>query len=368
VGDLAPAATATGDPAVLLYTAGPAGGVRGVLHAHRALPGNMPAVAAQHGGLGREGDLAWTPTDWAWRSALFDALLPALFAGVPVVAHAMARFDPGAAFDIMARHGVRNAVLPAAALRAMRAARPAGPAPRLRSIGSSADPPDAALAAWAQAALGATPRHAPGRAECNLILTGCEGPLPAGRAVPGHAVAVIDPEGRPLSPWETGLLAVRRPHPGLFLGYWRDPAATARMLAGPWMPTGDQAALGEDGAVLLPARDEAAAATSGEGMGPEDVEHCLLRHPAVAMAAIIGPADPLAEDHATAVIVPRGDATTGPELAEELRGFMRARLFGHRYPRRVAFAQTLPRMLGGQVAEKALGTAVGLGARRPGAR
>lgn len=275
----------------------------------------------------------------------------------------MPRFDPGHTSELMARHGVRNAALPAAALRALRdAGPPADPVPRLRSIATSGEPSDVALRDWSEAALGATLRHAHGTAECNLVLTGCEGALPAGRVVPGHAVAVLDVQGRPLPARQIGRLAVRRRHPGLFLGYWRDAAATARMPAGPWMPTGDIATMAEDGTVPLPAWDGGAPGGSGDGMGPDDVEHCLRRHPAVALAAVVGPADALANEDTTAIVVPRAGASPGPDLAHELRDFMRAGLFGHRYPRRVAFVKALPRA-GAQVVQ-ALGTAIGLGALR----
>jgi acetyl-CoA synthetase len=357
-------AIAPEDPALILYTAGPAGQVRGVVHAHRAVEGQLPGVAAQHGGFPREGDRVWTPTDWAWRSGLFDALLPALWHGVAVLAAPMARFDAARALGLMAAHGVRNAVLPVATLRTLRAAGlPAPEGVRLRSIATSGEAPDHALGAWAEATLGAALRHAHGVAECNLVLTGCEGALPSGRPVPGHELAVIGQDGVTLPAWETGRLAVKRDHPGVFLGYWDDPQGSARMLDGPWMPTGDVAAMAEDGAVLLPETDADALAPpgSGDGMGPDDVEHCLRRHPAVALAAVIGPADALASEDATAIIVPRGDATPGPALAEELRDFMRASLFGHRYPRRVAFAKVLPRA---PESRGALGSAVGLGAQR----
>ncbi len=346
------------DPALILYTSGTTGPVRGVLHAHRALAGQLPGMAAQHGGFPRPGDRLWTPMDWAWRSGLFDALLPALSEGVPVLAAPMPRFDPEGALALLARHGVRNAVLPVGALRALRACGLAeGAGLALRSLGVIGEPPDPSLRAWAAATLGGVLRHAHGIAECNLVLTGCEGLLPSGQPVPGHALAVLDGQGRAVAAWETGRLAVRRDHPGVFLGYWDDPAASARMLGQDWMPTGDEATMADDGSILLPCPDAAALPASGDGMGPDDVAQCLRRHPAVALAAVIGPADALAEDHATAIIVPRQDARPGPELAEALRHHMRVSLAGHRYPRRVAFAKALPRAA-------ALGSAVGLGAQR----
>jgi acetyl-CoA synthetase len=342
---------APGDPAVLLHTAAP---VRGVLHAHRALAGQLAAVDHLHGGFPREGDLVWTPMDWAWRAGLFDALLPALCHGVPVLAAPMPRFDAARAVALMARHGVRNAVLPAAALRALHAAGLPGPgALRLRSLVTSGVAPDAALAAWAEARLGVAPRHGHGIGEFNLVLAGGPGPL---RPVPGHEVAVLGADGAPLPAGQAGRLVVRRAHEGAFLRYWRGPAPRGR-----WLATGFAASMAADGSVLLPAEDLAALAAANESMGPEDVEHCLRRHPAVALAAVVEPADAMAGENATAIIVPRSDASPGPALAEELRDFMRACLPGHRTPRRVAFAMALPRAPEGR---GALGSTVGLGARR----
>lgn len=349
-------AIAPRDPALILFRAGTTGPARGVLHAHRALAGHLPGVAAQHGGFPLPGDRVWTPLDWAWRSALFDALLPALCQGVPVLAAPMPRFDAARAIDLMARHGVRNVVLPTPALRALRDASALRPtAPRLRSVATSGAPPGAALAGWAADQLGATLRHGHGTAECNLVLLGGTDGTAAGQAVPGQEVAVVDADGTPLPDGQAGMLAVRRRHPAVFLGYWKDAAGAGQ---GPWLPTGDRATRLAGGAILL---DAGAAAASGDGMGPDDVEHCLRRHPAVALAAVVGPPDALGGEDATAIIVPHGDATPGPALAEELRDFMRLGMAGHRYPRRVAFAKALPRAPEGRFA---LGSAVGLGGQR----
>lgn len=349
------------EPALIVYTVGGPGPARGVLHAHRALAGHLPGVAAQHGGFPRPGDRVWTPMDWAWRSALFDAVLPALCRGVPVLAAPMPRFDAARALDLMVRHGVRNAVLPAAALRALHDAAAKGAAvPRLRSIATSGAPPDAGLSDRVAERFGARPRHGHGAAECNLVLLGGAGMAAAGHPVPGQQVAIVDAGGAPVPAGQAGMLAVRRGHPAGLLGYWNEGAG----VAGSWLPTGDRATRLPDGAILL---DAASAGASGDGMGPEDVEHCLRRHPAVALAAVVGPADApagaddLAAEDATAIIVPHRDATPGPALAEELRDFMRRGMAGHRYPRRVAFAKALPRAPEGRFA---LGSAVGLGGQR----
>ncbi len=187
------------------------------------------------------------------------------------------------------------------------------------------------------------------------MLLGGADPSGAFEAVPGHEVAVVDAQGRALPDGQAGTLAVRRRHPAACLGVWKDAAPPSH---GPWLPTGDRATRRADGAILL---DAALPGDSGDGMGPADVEDCLRRHPAVALAALVGPADAMAGEHTTAVIVPRGDATPGPALAEELRDFMRTSLPGHLTPRRVAFAKVLPRA---PESRGALGSTVGLGAQR----
>ena len=209
---------AGGDPALILYAADAAGRARGVLHAHRALAGHLPGVAALHDGFPQPGDRVWTPMDWAWRSGLFDALLPALFHGVPILAAPMPRFDGARALALMARHGVRNLVVPATALGALRDAGATGA--RLRSIATLGAPGDAAMAAAVASGLGASLRCGHAAPECNLVLLGGADPAGPARAVPGLEVAVVDADGRAVPDGQSGILAVRRDHPPVCLGPW----------------------------------------------------------------------------------------------------------------------------------------------------
>jgi len=124
-------------PALLVYTSGTTGPPKGALHGHRVLLGHLPGVETHHDFFPQPGDLAWTPADWAWMGGLCNILLPALYHGVPVVAHRMARFDPDEAYDLMLTHKVRNVFLPPTALKYMRGAQvPEGLS--LRSVAPSA--------------------------------------------------------------------------------------------------------------------------------------------------------------------------------------------------------------------------------------
>jgi acetyl-CoA synthetase len=303
----------------------------------------------------RPGDLFWTPADWAWIGGLFDVLLPSLFHGVPVLAHRMAKFDPEFALRLMAEHGVRNAFLPPTALKMLRAVPdPRRFGARLRSVGSGGETLGAELLDWGREALGVTINEFYGQTECNLVVASCGALFPPrpgwmGRAVPGHEVAVVDAAGQVLPPGQLGTIAIHRPDPVMFLGYWNKPEETARKFAGDWLLTGDQGEAGEGGWLRFVGRDDDVITSAGYRIGPGEVEDCLLRHPAVAMAAVIGLPDTLRTERVTAVIVPAPGHAPDAALAAEIQEFVKHRLAAHIYPREVRFAEALPLTATGKV-------------------
>jgi acetyl-CoA synthetase len=358
--DFVPVDTAADDPALIIYTSGTTGSPKGALHAHRVLRGHLPGVEMPQERFPQPGDLFWTPADWAWIGGLLDVLLPSLFHGVPVLAHRMPKFDPEAAFALMARHGVRNAFLPPTALKMLRQV----PDPqrfghRLRSIGSGGETLGEELLDWGRAAFGFTINEFYGQTECNLVVANCAGLMPVrpgsmGRPVPGHEVAILDAAGQPLGPGEAGAIAIRAPDPAMFLGYWNNPDATAAKFCGDWLLTGDQGVADADGYLRFVGRDDDVITSAGYRIGPGEVEDCLLRHPAVAMAAVIGLPDPLRTERVTAVVVPREGVAGDAALASELQDFVRRRLAGHLYPREVRFVDALPMTATGKVMRGAL--------------
>src|SRR5207247_4302865 len=132
--------------------------------------------------------------------------------------------------------------------------------------------------------------------ECNLVVgssasIGLIRPGAIGKPIPGHVVAVIDREGRPVRPGELGQIAVKRPDPVMFLEYWASPDATAEKFIGDWMTTGDQGVVDDDGYITFVGRDDDVITSAGYRIGPGEIEDCLIKHPAVALAAVIGKPD-----------------------------------------------------------------------------
>ena len=348
------------DPAIIIYTSGTTGPPKGALHAHRFLLGHMPGVLLPQEFPPRRGDCFWTPADWAWIGGLYDVLFPAWLLGLPVVAHRARKFDPGRAMDLMARHGVRNVFLPPTALKVMRQSGIHAPADlRLRSVGSGGETLGGELLDWGRATLGVTINEFYGQTECNLVVSNSAGMMPVrpgsmGRPVPGHDVAVISDSGEPLPAGSVGEIAVRRPDPVMFLGYWNRPDASREKFVGDWLRTGDRGSADEDGYLWYLARNDDVITSGGYRIGPGEIEDCLLRHPAVAMAAVVGVPDPLRTEIVTAFIVLAPGRTGDAALTAEIQEFVRTRLAAHEYPRRIEYLDALPLTATGKVMRREL--------------
>ncbi len=359
--DFTPLDTLADDPALMIYTSGTTGNPKGALHAHRVLLGHLPGVALPHEFMPQPGDLFWTPADWAWAGGLLNVLLPGLHFGVPVVAHRFTKFDPDAAFRLMADHGIRNAFVPPTALRMLRSV--ANPRARydlaLRTLASGGEALGAETLAWGREALGLSINEFYGQTECNLVLASCAAigvtkPGAIGKPVPGHRVAVIGPDGTVLPPGETGQIAVARPDPVMFLSYWNRPEATQAKFVGDWMITGDQGTQDEEGYIRFIGRDDDVITSSGYRIGPTEIEDCLLRHPAVSLAAVVGKPDPVRTEIVKAFVVLRAGTHPSPELEEDIRNFVRNRLSAHEYPREISFRDDLPLTSTGKVIRRIL--------------
>lgn len=354
-----PAATRADDPALLIYTSGTTGNPKGALHAHRVLLGHLPGVELSHDFLPRPGDLCWTPADWAWIGGLLDLLLPALHHGVPVLAFRKRKFDPEEALSLMAEHNVRNVFLPPTALRLMRQAQVRNSAVRLRTIASGGECLGEEMLAWGQETFGLTINEFYGQTECNMVVSNDARLFPVrrgsmGRAAPGHDVRVVDDAGMEVPRGETGNLAIRRPDPAMFLNYWKQPEATARKFAGDFMLTGDLARQDERGYFTFAGRTDDLINSAGYRIGPGEIEECLAKHRAVAMAAVAGVPDAIRHEAVKAWIVLRPGYAPTDELAREIQEFVRVRLAAHEYPRHIAFTEALPLTVTGKIMRREL--------------
>jgi acetyl-CoA synthetase len=151
-----------------------------------------------------------------------------------------------------------------------------------------------------------------------------------------------------------GQIAVKRPDPVMFIEYWKRPEATQDKFIGDWMTTGDQGTIDEEGFITFIGRDDDVISSSGFRIGPGEIEDCLIRHPAVALAAVVGKPDKVRGEIVKAFIVLRQGETASDTLARDIQEFVKTRLAAHEYPREVAFISDMPMTTTGKVIRRLL--------------
>lgn len=366
-----PVATRADDPAILIYTSGTTGSPKGALMPQAALLGNLTGFVASQNWFPREGDVFWSPADWAWTGGLMDALLPTLYFGRPIVA-SRARFSAESAFALMEKYQVTNSFLFPTALKMMMKA---VPRPRahyrlsLRAIMSAGEAVGDTVFRWTQSALGVTVNEMFGQTEANYIVGNCAERWPAragsmGRPYPGHRVAVLDDQGQPVAPGEIGEVALHRcdihghPDPVIFLGYWHRDEATRDKYRGDWLLTGDLAEIDADGYLWYRGRADEMFKAAGYRIGPSEIENCLVKHPAVANAAVVPKPDAERGNIVKAYVVlvdgTRRGAQEDAALIDALQQHVRGLLAPYEYPKEIEFIEALPMTTTGKVQRRVL--------------
>ncbi|TMT86763.1 AMP-dependent synthetase [Haloterrigena sp. H1] len=352
-------ATDAETPAIVMYTSGSTGDPKGVLHTHDLWVGHCPAFSMYFERDVRGDSVYWTPADWAWIGALGDLVFPAWHYGRPVVGYPMGSFDPETAFEIAAEFDVTNAFIPPTAIRMLMEVDE--PTERydlsLEAICSGGEPLTNEILEWADAELAGTViNELYGQTEANLLVTNCRDWFPAkpgsmGKPVPGHDVAVIDPDsGEPVDPGEVGEIAVRRgDDPVIFEEYWNAPEKTAAVTLEEWHRTGDLAERDEDGSLWFVSRDDDLIITSGYRVAPREVEEAILEHDAVEQVGVVGVPDETRGEIIKAVVQPATGETGSDELRTEIQTLVRERLAEYEYPREIEFVDELPTTTTGKI-------------------
>ncbi len=386
-----PVRTLADDPALLIYTSGTTGNPKGALIAHRALLGNLTGFVCSQNWFGFDGrqnsDTAavfWSPADWAWTGGLMDALLPTLYFGRPIVAFS-GRFSPQTALELMRQFGVTHTFLFPTALKAIMKAYP-GTAQasvrqqfglKLQAIMSAGEAVGDAVFDYCQRQLGVTVNEMFGQTEINYIVGNCAVQWPArpgsmGKGYPGHRVAVIDDQGQECAVGETGDVALNlfdvhgHPDPIFFLGYWKNQAATQAKFSGNWCRTGDLARRDADGYLWYRGRSDDMFKAAGYRIGPGEIENCLVKHPAVANAAVVAKPDRergavvkayvvLAPDY----IAARASWTSSigqfhEDIRKQLQAHVKGKLAPYEYPKEIEFVDALPMTTTGKVKRRVL--------------
>ena len=382
--------TKADEGAVLIYTSGTTGPPKGALIPHRALIGNLTGFVCSQNWFGFStsvptGSAAvfWSPADWAWTGGLMDALLPTLYFGRPIVAW-NGRFSPELAFTLMQQHGVTHTFLFPTALKAMMKAYSQARQQftlKLQAMMSAGEAVGDAVFDYCQTQLGVTVNEMFGQTEINYIVGNCamewatQGadvdvhrtnvgwpakPGSMGKGYPGHRVAVIDEDGHECPVGVPGDVALNRynqhgqPDPIFFLGYWKNEKSTLGKFTGDWCRTGDMAVRDEDGYLWYQGRADDVFKAAGYRIGPSEIENCLVKHPAVANAAVVPKPDAERGALVKAYVVLAAGHEASSALVAELQLHVRGKLAPYEYPKEIEFTPELPMTTTGKVQRRVL--------------
>jgi acetyl-CoA synthetase len=140
----------------------------------------------------------------------------------------------------------------------------------------------------------------------------------------------------------------------MFLSYWKNPEATEEKFIGDWCLTGDLGRKDGEGYFWFVGRKDDVITSSGYRIGPAEIEDCLIKHPSVGMAAVVGSPDKVRTEIVKAFIVLKPDIRPSREMEEEIKTFVKVRLAAHEYPREIEFVDELPMTTTGKIIRKEL--------------
>jgi benzoate-CoA ligase len=350
-GRFAPAPTTADDACFWLYSSGSTGSPKGTVHVQASLIQTAELYARPVLGI-EEHDLVFSAAKLFFAYGLGNALTFPLAVGA--TAYLMVeRPTPGAVFDRLRRHrptifyGVPT-------LYAAMLASPDLPTPadvRLRRCVSAGEALPAELGKRWSSHFGVDILDGLGSTELlHIFLSNRPGEVrygTSGHAVPGYELRLVDERGAPVPAGEQGELQVSGPTSAAL--YWNNRAKTRATFEGGWTRTGDKYTRDAEGYYIHAGRSDDMLKVGGQWVSPTEVESALVSHPAVLETAVVGREDEerLVKPMAYVVLKPGHDAS--PELGEELKRHVKARLAPFKYPRLVEFVPELPKTATGKI-------------------
>jgi acetyl-CoA synthetase len=181
-----------------------------------------------------------------------------------------------------------------------------------------------------------------------------------GRPYPGHRVGVLDDDGRQVAAGASGDVALHRvaadgtPDPVFFIEYYKNDGATRGKWSGDWCRTGDVARIDDDGYLWYEGRADDMFKASGYRIGPSEIENCLVKHAAVANAAVVPSPDATRGNVVKAFVVLAAGHAPSDALVDDIQQHVRRFLAPYEYPREIEFIDALPMTTTGKVQRKLL--------------
>ncbi|OJD84399.1 acetate--CoA ligase [Bacillus cereus] len=349
------------DGLILHYTSGSTGKPKGVLHAQNAM--------VQHYQTAKwvldlkEDDVYWCTADPGWvTGTAYGIFAPWLVGASNVILGG--RFSPEAWYEALQDYGVTVWYSAPTAFRMLMGAGQdvikKYDLSQVRHVLSVGEPLNPEVIRWGMNAFGLRIHdtwwmtETGGQVICNYPCMEIR-PGSMGKPIPGVKAAIVDNEGNEVPPYTMGNLAIAKGWPSMMRGIWNNQQKyESYFMPGDWYVSGDSAYMDEDGYFWFQGRIDDVIMTSGERVGPFEVESKLIEHAAVAEAGVIGIPDPVRGEIIKAFIALRAGYEPSDELKEEIRQFVKKGLAAHAAPRQIEFRDKLPKTRSGKIMRRVL--------------
>lgn len=349
------------DGLILHYTSGSTGKPKGVLHAQNAM--------VQHYQTAKwvldlkEDDVYWCTADPGWvTGTAYGIFAPWLVGASNVILGG--RFSPEAWYEALQDYGVTVWYSAPTAFRMLMGAGQDAikkyDLSQVRHVLSVGEPLNPEVIRWGMNAFGLRIHdtwwmtETGGQVICNYPCMEIR-PGSMGKPIPGVKAAIVDNEGNEVPPYTMGNLAIAKGWPSMMRGIWNNQQKyESYFMPGDWYVSGDSAYMDEDGYFWFQGRIDDVIMTSGERVGPFEVESKLIEHAAVAEAGVIGIPDPVRGEIIKAFIALRAGYEPSDELKEEIRQFVKKGLAAHVAPRQIEFRDKLPKTRSGKIMRRVL--------------
>ncbi len=349
------------DLAFMLYTSGTTGKSKGVVHAHAGIVHHHATSKYIHDL--HEEDIYWCTADHGWVTGIIYGILGPLSNGATLVQYE-GRFDPEKWYEALEKHQVTIWYTAPTAIRMLMKAGDELPKrydfSHLRHIYSVGEPLNPEAIRWGLKAFNGLAFHDTWwQTETGGMLIVNYPSMPIklgsmGKPFPGITASVIDDHGKELPADVEGNLAIKQGWVSMMRGIWKNEEKYKSLFTNGWYVTGDRAKKDKDGYFWYIGRADDVIKTSGERVGPFEVESVLVEHPAIAEAGVIGKPDPVRGEIIKAILSIREGQHASPELEEDIQKFVKTRLAAHAYPREIAFVKTLPKTRSGKIMRRVL--------------